>query len=131
MLRGGIARAAAAGLSSASVRERVARFLFYDPRVKLSRAERRSPGRRKERGGRHREGAGKRLRGGRRIQKDDYEHTHDCARPAHTWAYNDPLFVKLFPAETTEAQVVANFIVARSRPRSAVYTLRQNNPRMS
>lgn len=41
MLRGGIAC-----LSSASVRERVAlsRFLFYDRRVELNRAEQRSPG---------------------------------------------------------------------------------------
>lgn len=50
MLRGGIA-CAAAGLSSASVRERVARFLFYDPRVKLNRAERRSPGGGRNEGG--------------------------------------------------------------------------------
>lgn len=102
MLRGGIA--CAVGLSSASVRERVARFLFYDRRVEQNRAEPRSPGD-EEREERHREGAGKRLRGGRRIQKDDYEHTHDCARIARTWmrawAYNNHFSSNYSPVEMT------------------------------
>lgn len=82
MLRGGIACARWLVLGE-SVRERVARFLFYDRRVGLNRAE---AGTRNEKRGITREGAGKRPRG-RAAYKKTITSVHTiCARISRVWA---------------------------------------------
>jgi len=92
MLRGGMRRWLVLSVGAENVQ-----FGFCFTIVESNWTEPSEGVREEEREERHREGAGKRLRGERRIQKDDYEHTHDCARTARVLGRTTITFRQIIP----------------------------------